>query len=138
MRHLLTLAVFITTTSVADTIDRTGGWDVDAPLGPSAQLEFTTDEGTWMNLDVHPDGTRIIFDLLGDLYVVPIDGGKDALLLPSDEHVGIERHGARTVSGPVTSRACACDPCPTARRARSGRPETRNNGSRWPDPGRAR
>jgi Tol biopolymer transport system component len=76
MRFMLTLAVLVTTTALADTVDRTGNWDVDAPLGPSSLLEFTTDEGTWMNLDVHPDGDRIIFDLLGDLYVVSIDGGK--------------------------------------------------------------
>ena len=77
MRHLLMLAFFLTATAFADTkvIDRTGSWDVNAPLGPSALLEFTTDEGTWMNLDVHPDGTEIIFDLLGDLYVVSIEGG---------------------------------------------------------------
>jgi imidazolonepropionase-like amidohydrolase/Tol biopolymer transport system component len=73
---MLTLAALVTTSALADTVDRTGKWDVDAPLGPSALLEFTTDEGTWMNLDVHPDGDRIIFDLLGDLYVVSIDGGK--------------------------------------------------------------
>jgi imidazolonepropionase-like amidohydrolase/Tol biopolymer transport system component len=78
MRRILTLALFASTAALADTptIDRTGAWDVNAPLGPSKMLEFTTDEGTWMNLDVHPDGTEIIFDLLGDLYTVPIDGGK--------------------------------------------------------------
>lgn len=78
MRSFLTLSLFLSATVLADTttIDRTGGWDVDAPLGPSRLVEFTTDEGTWMNLDVHPDGSEIIFDLLGDLYVVPIDGGK--------------------------------------------------------------
>jgi imidazolonepropionase-like amidohydrolase/Tol biopolymer transport system component len=76
MRLILTLAVFFAATTFADDVDRTGEWDVDSPLGPSNLLEFTTDEGTWMNLDVHPDGDRIIFDLLGDLYVVPIDGGK--------------------------------------------------------------
>jgi imidazolonepropionase-like amidohydrolase/Tol biopolymer transport system component len=78
MRSFLTLSLFLSATVLADTttIDRTGGWDVDAPLGPSRLVEFTTDEGTWMNLDVHPDGSEIIFDLLGDLYVVPIAGGK--------------------------------------------------------------
>ncbi|MEJ2128803.1 MAG: hypothetical protein P8X81_08135 [Woeseiaceae bacterium] len=76
MRQLLTLAILLTTTTLADTVDRSGSWDVNAPLGPSALLDFTTDEGTWMNLDVHPDGSKIIFDLLGDLYVVSIDGGK--------------------------------------------------------------
>jgi len=60
-----------------DVIDRTGKWDVNGPLGSIAkQLSFATDEGTWMNLDVHPDGSTIIFDLLGDLYVLPIAGGE--------------------------------------------------------------
>ena len=78
MRHLLTLALFVSASAFADPadIDRTGGWDVNAPLGPSRTVEFSTDEGTWMNLDVHPDGSEIIFDLLGDLYVVPIEGGQ--------------------------------------------------------------
>ena len=37
---------------------------------------FTTDEGTWMNLDVSPDGKTIVFDLLGDIYAMSISGGK--------------------------------------------------------------
>jgi imidazolonepropionase-like amidohydrolase/Tol biopolymer transport system component len=55
-------------------------WDVEAPLGPTKTIEFTTDEGTWMNLDVSPDGKQIAFDLLGDIYVMPITGGKATLL----------------------------------------------------------
>jgi imidazolonepropionase-like amidohydrolase/Tol biopolymer transport system component len=52
-----------------------GGWDVAAPLGATEKVEFDTSEGTWMNLDVSPDGQQIVFDLLGDLYVTPIGGG---------------------------------------------------------------
>jgi imidazolonepropionase-like amidohydrolase/Tol biopolymer transport system component len=78
MHRILILSLCASTFAFAEseTIDRSGEWDVNGPLGPSAMLEFTTDEGTWMNLDVHPDGDKIIFDLLGDLYVVAIDGGK--------------------------------------------------------------
>ncbi len=36
---------------------------------------FTTNEGTWMNLDVSPDGKTIVFDMLGDIYTIPISGG---------------------------------------------------------------
>lgn len=36
---------------------------------------FTTNEGTWMNLDVSPDGKTIAFDMLGDIYTMPIAGG---------------------------------------------------------------
>ncbi len=49
-------------------------WDVTAPLGPTTALAFDTSEGTWMNVDVSPDGRRIVFDLLGDLYIMPIAG----------------------------------------------------------------
>ncbi|WP_456425704.1 amidohydrolase family protein [Rhodocaloribacter sp.] len=51
-------------------------WDVNAAHGPTKTVAFTTTEGTWMNLDVSPDGQRIVFDLLGDLYTLPISGGK--------------------------------------------------------------
>lgn len=39
-------------------------------------LRFTTDEGTWMSVDVSPDGRSLVFDLLGDLYTLPMQGGK--------------------------------------------------------------
>src|SRR5262249_12212383 len=45
-------------------------------LKPEAKVSFTTDEGTWMSLDVSPDGQTIVFDLLGDIYTLPIAGGE--------------------------------------------------------------
>ena len=45
------------------------------PLIPTRTLNFTTDEGTWISTDVSPDGQTLAFDLLGDLYVLPIEGG---------------------------------------------------------------
>ncbi len=53
-------------------------WDVANPPGDwdYQELKFTTNEGTWMNLDVSPDGKSIVFDLLGDIYIIPITGGK--------------------------------------------------------------
>lgn len=50
--------------------------DEGLPLKPDGNIEFTTDEGTWMSLDVSPDGQTIIFDLLGDIYTLPITGGE--------------------------------------------------------------
>lgn len=44
------------------------------------ELEFETDEGTWITVDVSPDGKSIVFDLLGDIYLLPIGGGEAKLL----------------------------------------------------------
>jgi len=55
-------------------------WDVNNPEGPFKEVSFTVKEGTWMNVDVSPDGTTIVFDLLGDIYTIPITGG-DAKIL---------------------------------------------------------
>ena len=46
------------------------------PLEVAETLEFTVDEVTWMSLDVSPDGTTLVFDLLGDLYTLPVTGGE--------------------------------------------------------------
>ena len=51
-------------------------WKVDAPHGPYDTVAFTTDEATWLALDVHPDGKRLVFSILGDLYTLPIVGGE--------------------------------------------------------------
>ena len=48
----------------------------ELPLEPERTVSFTTNEGTWISLDVHPNGKTIIFDLMGDLYTLPIVGGK--------------------------------------------------------------
>src|SRR3954469_15023429 len=46
------------------------------PLKPARTIAFTTDAGSWMSADVSPDGQTIVFDHLGDLYTVPMSGGK--------------------------------------------------------------
>ena len=47
----------------------------DLPLEPARTLSLDTDEGTWISVDVSPDGETIVFDLLGDLYTMPFAGG---------------------------------------------------------------
>ena len=46
------------------------------PLKPDRKITINTKEGTWMSLDVSPDGNTLAFDLLGDIYTLPIEGGK--------------------------------------------------------------
>src|SRR5687767_6758893 len=48
----------------------------DLPLAAGRKVTFTTDKVSWLSLDVSPDGRTIVFDLLGDLYTLPIAGGK--------------------------------------------------------------
>ncbi len=51
-------------------------WDVNSPPGMTThKVPLAVDEGSWMNVDVAPDGRTIAFDLLGDIYTMPIEGG---------------------------------------------------------------
>lgn len=45
------------------------------PLAPDRSFRLNTDEGSWLSLDVSPDGGTIVFDMLGDLFTLPIEGG---------------------------------------------------------------
>src|SRR2546422_11055197 len=56
--------------------------DVNAVPENARKVEFTTDEGTWMSVDISPDGKTILFDLLGDIYRVGIAGGKAERVTP--------------------------------------------------------
>lgn len=62
MKHIcITLAGLLATTQL---------------FADSRRVQFSTDEGTWMSLDVSPDASSIVFELVGDLYVMPMSGGK--------------------------------------------------------------
>ncbi|QCR21076.1 amidohydrolase family protein [Pontibacter sp. SGAir0037] len=69
-----------TGTALAQDKKEDSKWKVDAPHGPQKDITITTDEGTWMSLDVSPDGKEIVFDMLGDIYIMPMAGGKAKLL----------------------------------------------------------
>ena len=55
-------------------------WSVEAHTGPVRPLSFDATEGTWMSVDVSPDGQQVVFDLLGTIYEMPVVGG-DAVAL---------------------------------------------------------
>ncbi|QQN73378.1 amidohydrolase family protein [Croceicoccus sp. YJ47] len=51
-------------------------WDVNAPPGVALkQVPIRIDEGTWIDIDVSPDGQTLAFSVLGDIYTMPIAGG---------------------------------------------------------------
>jgi len=45
--------------------------DINAPRPDARVVEFEAREGTWMSVDVSPDGKTLAFDLLGDIYSIP-------------------------------------------------------------------
>jgi len=69
--HLLLALLFTTYISAA----QEKNWDIEKYRGTTNTFSINTDEGTWMNLDVSADGKDIVFDLLGDIYIMPIAGG---------------------------------------------------------------
>src|SRR6202158_4751577 len=48
--------------------DKPKEWDTTQARGQTRDIDFDTSEGTWMNVDVSPDGKWIVFDLLGHIY----------------------------------------------------------------------
>ena len=50
-------------------------WDVTVPRGNTREISFTTEEGTWMSVDISADGSWLVFDLLGHVYRLPVTGG---------------------------------------------------------------
>lgn len=77
---LLVGAAFLTTPVFADNHAEKkkaddAKWDVTNPPGKKREITIDVTEGTWMSLDVSPDGKTIAFDLLGDIYTMPAGGG---------------------------------------------------------------
>ena len=56
-------------------------WSVNNPPGTFKSVNIDVNQGTWMNLDLSPDGKTIVFDLLGDIYTLPVKGGKATPLM---------------------------------------------------------
>jgi imidazolonepropionase-like amidohydrolase/Tol biopolymer transport system component len=81
MRHTIKLntCFFVTLlySTTAFSADGNTDWDPVQPPFSSQSYSANIDvsEGTWMSLDVSPDGSTIAFDLLGDIYTIPMTGG---------------------------------------------------------------
>ena len=67
------------------------GWDTTLARGDAWDLEFETSSGTFLSIDVSPDGSSLIFDLLGHIYLLPTAGGR-AECLTGDSGVAVNYH----------------------------------------------
>jgi Tol biopolymer transport system component len=99
-------------------VDTTTRYKSDSlPLKPERKLSFETDQGTWISLDVSPDGQTLVFELLGDLYTIPIKGGEAHRItsgLPFDSQPRYSPDGKRIVflsdrDGGENVWSCAAD-----------------------------
>ncbi|GAA0859779.1 amidohydrolase family protein [Aliiglaciecola litoralis] len=61
---------------VSDKADEKQQWDVLTPPFELTDLAINTDEVTWASLDISPDGNMMVFDTLGDLFIVSAQGGE--------------------------------------------------------------
>ncbi|HET7274651.1 MAG TPA: amidohydrolase family protein [Longimicrobiaceae bacterium] len=87
-RRSLTLVAFLSLLSsplaaqVPDSA-KDSGWEVTQARGDVREIDFTTDEGTWMSVDLSPDERWIVFDMMGHIYRVPAGGGEAESLTQS-------------------------------------------------------
>ena len=81
MRILLCVAALLAPAGIlAQESDGDGDSPLPLPVDRTLAIDMTV--GSWISLDVSPDGATIVFDHLGDLFTVPITGG-DATQLTS-------------------------------------------------------
>jgi len=78
------MSILFSTTLLAkknDSADKEVKWSVNSPQGKFKDAKIDVTSGTWMNLDISPDGETLVFDLLGDIYTMPIKGGEATPLM---------------------------------------------------------
>ena len=73
---VLPLGTAAQTTEQADSAAQAARRSDGLPLIATRTLDFTTDRGSWLHLDLSPDGGTLVFELLGDLYTLPVTGGE--------------------------------------------------------------
>lgn len=93
------LGLLLVPTSIAAQDDPdTTSWDVTEARGATREIDFTTTEGTWMSVDLAPDGSWIVFDLLGHVYRMPASGGV-AEALTQESGVAVNYHPSISPDG---------------------------------------
>jgi hypothetical protein len=93
IRHLLVSAALglCAGSAAAAPSAATPPWDVTAPRGVTREVDFNTTEGTGMSVDISPDGRWLLFDLLAQVYRVPVGGGPSECLT-ADSGIALNYH----------------------------------------------
>jgi dipeptidyl aminopeptidase/acylaminoacyl peptidase len=68
------------------------------PLKATRSFPLKTNEGTWTSVNISPDGKTLVFDLMGDIYTLPIEGGKATAVTKGfayDNHPSFSPDGKR-------------------------------------------
>jgi Tol biopolymer transport system component len=73
-------------------------WDTTLARGTTREIAFDTSEGTWMSVDISPDGKWIVFDLLAHIYRMPVTGG-NAECLTQKSGVALNAHPRFSLDG---------------------------------------
>ena len=76
MRPLLALSLLLPSVAGAKKPAESESYDIETDHRFKETLKTTLSTGTWMSVDVHPDGDRVAFDLMGDIWVMGSDGGQ--------------------------------------------------------------
>ncbi|MGL4899564.1 MAG: TolB family protein, partial [Shewanella sp.] len=72
----IALMLGLSTQTAQATNSSAPSWEVNQPNGaPLNNVNIAVNQGTWMNLSASPDGKYLVFDLLGDIYQIPVSGG---------------------------------------------------------------
>ncbi|MDH5644141.1 MAG: amidohydrolase, partial [Gemmatimonadota bacterium] len=97
---VLAVAVLLPIRLVAQEAASTDEGGSGLPLEPARWARFTADQGTWISLDISPDGQTIVFDLLGDIYTMPFTGGAATRItegMPHDMQPRFSPDGSKVV-----------------------------------------
>ena len=86
---MMAAVAFLTTAATAQDTD--DDWDVTLARGETHEIDFEIDEGTFMSVDVSPDGAYLVLDLLAHIYRLPVEGG-EAECLTADSGVALNFH----------------------------------------------
>ena len=90
----LAASAFPTPAAPQDTPARTDSLATESlPLEPTREIRFRATEGSWISVDISPDGTTLVFDLLGDLYTLPVEGGTATPLMTGPAFESQPRYG---------------------------------------------